>query len=242
MQVKELPTIFAFLKIFEKKEHADDFMNGTLFMNTIRSFKEYKDEKGELRGDEYEGIIALYQPEKLSEIKIGEHTIPASELAAPIVVHGEHLLNHNVFCIYSLNSLGYDTVSPETLLDFKRTIQLHESCFGLGKFCVVILNAKSFIQKCKSAAQALGFNGSLGLVDYFDEHQFHGSMPEARLGYQKRSLFSHQREYRLKIDTQSQTPKPYFLNIGCLRDIAVLTTPEEFNGQLEIKLPDGSRA
>jgi len=217
-------------------------MTGGLFMNTIRSFKEYKDEKGELRGDEYEGIVALYQPGKLSEIKIGEHTIPASELAAPIVVHSENLLSQNVLCIYSLNSLGYDAISSETLLDFKRTIQLHESCFGLGKFCVVILNAQRFIQKCKSAAQTLGFDGSLGLVDYFDEHQFHGSMPESRLGYQKRSLFSHQREYRLKIDTKSKVPAPYFLNIGCLRDIAVLTTPEEFNSQLEIKLPDGSRA
>lgn len=237
-----MSTIFAFVKLFENRSHAEDFVNGKLFMNTIRSFKEYKDESGELRGDEYEGIIALYQPDKIGEIKFGGHTISASDLAAPIVVHGNHLLDHNVFCIYSLNSRGHDTVSAETLLEFKRTLELHESCFGLGKFCVVILNASKFIERCKSAVEKLNFNGNLGLVDYFNEHDFHGNMPENQLGYQKRSLFSHQREYRIKIDTMRSIPGTYFLEVGDLSDIAVITTPNEFNKQLELKLPDGSNA
>lgn len=235
-------TIFSFVKLFEDKGYAESFVNGKLFMNTIRSFKEYKDKSGELRGDEYEGIIALYQPEKLGEIKIGEHTIPASDLAAPIVLHGNHLLNHNVFCIYSLNSRGHDTVSAETLSDFKRTLELHESCFGLGKYCVVILNASRFIERCQAAIQKLNVNGNFGLVDYFDEHEFHGNMPEDKLGYQKRSLFSHQREYRVKIDLNRQESSPYVLEVGDLSDIAVITTPKEFNAQLELKLPDGSHA
>ncbi|WP_042861096.1 hypothetical protein [Dickeya sp. NCPPB 3274] len=146
-----MSTIFAFVKLFECKEYAEDFLKGKLFMNTIRSFKEYKDENGELSGDEYEGIIALYQPEKLREVKIGEVTIPASDHAAPIVIHGEDLLDHNVFCIYSLNSRGYSSVSTETLSDFKRTIELNKSCFGLGKFCVVFLNASKFIDRCRAA-------------------------------------------------------------------------------------------
>ncbi len=237
-----MSTIFAFVKLFENKEYAEAFVNGKLFMNTIRSFKEYKDESGELRGDEYEGIIALYQPEKLVEIKIGDNTIPASDLAAPIVMHGDHLLNHNVFCIYSLNSRGHDTVSAETLAEFKRTLELHESCFGLGKFCVVILNASQFIERCKSAIERLNVNGNLSLVDYFNEHEFHGNMPEDKLGYQKRSLFAHQREYRVKIDINHLEPSPYLLEVGDLSDIAVITTPKEFNAQLKLKLPDGSHA
>ncbi|WP_299001827.1 hypothetical protein [uncultured Shewanella sp.] len=237
-----MSTIFAFVKLFENKEYAEDFVNGKLFMNTIRSFKEYKDESGELRGDEYEGIIALYQPEKLGEIKVGDHIIPASDLAAPIVMHGDHLQNHNVFCIYSLNSRGHHNVSFETLSEFKRTLSLHESCFGLGKFCVVIINATKFIERCKSAIEKLNVNGNLGLVDYFNEHEFHGNMPENKLGYQKRSLFAHQREYRIKIDINSTEPGPYHLNVGDLSDIALITTPKEFNDQLELKLPDGSHA
>lgn len=237
-----MSTIYAFVKLFENKNNAEDFVNGKLCMNTIRSFKEYKDESGELRGDVYEGIVAFYQPEKLGEIKIGEHSIPATDLAAPIGVHSNHLLDQNVFCIYSLNSQGHDTVSSETLSDFKRTLELHESCFGLGKFCVVILNAQKFIERCKSAIENLNINGNLGLVDYFDEHTFHGNMPKDMLGYQKRSLFARQREYRIKIDMNSPKPGRYFLEVGDLSDIAKITTPKEFNEQLELKLPDGSHA
>ncbi|MGK0273042.1 MAG: hypothetical protein ACI88H_003719 [Cocleimonas sp.] len=237
-----MSTIFAFVKLFDNEDHAKAFVNGDLLMNTIRSFKEYKDESGELRGDGYEGIVALYQPSELGNIQLGDITIPASELAAPIVMHGNHLLDHNVFCIYSLNSRGHESVSAETLLDFKRTLELHESCFGLGKYCVAILNASEFIERCHKAIEKENLNGNLGLVDYYDEHSFHGNMPEDKLGYQKRSFFSHQREYRVKIDTNREKPTPYFLNVGDLSDIAVITTPKEFNDKLELKLPDGSNA
>ncbi|NYS62240.1 hypothetical protein [Vreelandella salicampi] len=105
------------------------------------------------------------------------------------------------------------------------------------------MKASQFIERCKSAIEKLNFHGNLGLVDYFNEHEFHGNMPEGdKLGYQKRSLFSHQREYRVKIDTNRPEPSPYILEVGDLSDIAVITTPKEFNAQLELKLPDGSHA
>lgn len=232
--------IYAFVKIFENECHAKDFLSGKLFMNTLRSFKEYTDLAGELRGDKYEGIIALYQPREIDEIKIGDVTIPASELAAPIVVHGNELLNENVFCIYSLNSFGHDSVSSETLAEFRRTIELHESCFGLGKYCVVVLNATEFLLRCRVALEKLNINATLGLVEYFNEHEFHGNLNKDRHGYQKRSLFKHQREYRIKVNLKNHNSSPYFLKIGNLSDIASLTTPKEFNSQLEIGLPDGN--
>lgn len=237
-----MSTIFAFVKLFEKIEHAESFLQGKLYMNTIRSFKEYKDKNGELRGDNYEGIIAMYQPEKLKTVKLGDLEIPASEIASPIVIHGDDLLNHNVFCIYSLNSRGYDSISADNLLDFKRTLELHDSCFGLGNFCVVVTNASLFIERCRLAIVSKNYDGKLGLVDYFDEHEHHGAMDEENHGFQKRSLFSHQREYRVKIKTDNDVPSPYTLDIGSLSDIASIMTPEDFNNLLLLKLPDGSSA
>ncbi|EPO2498911.1 hypothetical protein ACT8NM_003453, partial [Vibrio cholerae] len=238
----KMANIFGFVKLFEKKEYAEDFVNGKLFMNTIRAFKEYRDESGELRGDDHEGIIAMYQPSQLDAITFGDVTISPSELAAPIVIHGEHLLTQNVFCIYSLNSRGHDTVSEETIREFKKTLELHESCFGLGKYCVVVTNASEFMKRCQLAIESEGFHGNLGLVDYFNEREFHGEMPKEKWGYQKRSMFKEQREYRIKIDTMRERPEPYTLNVGDLSDITILTTPAEFNEKLEIKLPDGTNA
>ncbi|WP_222860622.1 hypothetical protein, partial [Vibrio cholerae] len=63
----------------------------------------------------------------------------------------------NVFCIYSLNSRGHDTVSEETIREFKKTLELHESCFGLGKYCVFVTNASEFMKRCQLAIESEGF-------------------------------------------------------------------------------------
>lgn len=232
--------VFAFVKLYDNKSHAEEFVKGRLFMNTIQSFREYKDESGKLRGDKYEGIVALFQPGKENELSIDGHIIPASDLVGPILFHGNHLLNQNVFCLYSLNSSDHKTISANTLSDFKQTLLIHKTCFGFGKFCVAVINATEFITRCQIAIKKLKFNCSLGLVDYFDENEFNGYMPEDKLGYQKRIQFSHQREYRIMIDRNCSKPGPYFLNIGDLSDICILTTPQKFNEQLQIKLPNGS--
>lgn len=229
--------IYAFVKIFEEKKYADDFINGKLFMNTIRTFKEYKDKAGELRGDEYEGIVSILQPNKLKEINFGDTIISARELATPVILQMDCVLNKNAFCLYSLNSSGYDFITEETFNDFKRTLSLHESCFGLGKYCVVVLNAQEFINRCHNTILKNNLIGKMGLVEYFDDREFHGHFPESHYGFHKRKMFSHQREYRVLIDSDNNNPRPYVLDIGNLSNIAVLTTPEEFNRQLEIKLP-----
>lgn len=234
--------ICAYVKLFEKKEYAKDFVAGKLYMNTIRSFKEYRDESGELRGDPYEGIIALYQPSQLDQITWNGLSIPASDLATPIVVHSQDLLNHNVFCIYALHIKDDTLVSADTLAEFKQTLALHESCFGLGKFCVVITNAAEFQKRCKQAIEKLGLGGTMGMVEYFDENTFHGKLDDKNLGYQKRNMFFHQHEYRIKINRHDPISGPFTLKIEDLSDIAQITTPQEFNEELELRLPDGSRA
>ena len=56
-------------------------------------------------------------------------------------------------------------------------------------------------------------------------------------------MFSKQRECRVLIDIHKEDPGPFTLEIGDISDICTLIiTPEEFNSQLELKLPDGSRA
>lgn len=236
-----MSTVFAFVKIYDSIGHAYDFVKGKLFMNTIRAFKEHSDEAGELRGDKCEGIIAWFQPESV-QVSFAGHKIPSADIAAPIPVHSNDVLRKNAFCIYSLNSRGHDSVNAETLADLKATLQIHKSCFGLGSHCVVVTNATKFKKRIEKAISNLGYSGSLCLVDYFDEKTFSGYLPKERWGYQKRSFFKHQREYRVLIDTELESPKPLFLEVGDLSDICFITTPNEFNSSIKLKLPDGSTA
>lgn len=233
--------IYAFVKIFTEESHAEAFRRGELYMKTIRMFKEHKDESGELRGDPMEGVVAWYQPNKI-KLEIGGREIPSNEIAVPIAIYSNELLENNAFCIYSLNSRGYDTISAETIRDFKRTLEIHEACYGLGAYCVAVLNAQEFINRCQAAVKSLNVTGKLGLVDYFDELTFSGALPQERHGFQKRSFFSHQREYRILIDLNRE-PDIYTMPVGDLGDITTqVITPDEFNRQLEIRLPDGSSA
>lgn len=233
--------IYAFVKIFTEESHAEAFRKGDLFMKTIRMFKEHKDESGELRGDPMEGVVAWYQPDKI-KLEINGQEVAGSEIAAPIAIHSNELLEQNAFCIYSLNSRGHETVSAETIKDFKRTLEIHEACYGLGAYCVAVLNVQEFINRCQEKVKSLNIDGTLGLVDYFDELTFNGTLPKEMHGFQKRSFFSHQREYRVLVDLRRE-PDIYTMNIGDLSDITTeVITPDEFNRQLEITLPDGSSA
>lgn len=230
--------IYALVKIFECQKYAEGFMDGRLFMNTIRHFQKYKDQNGELRGDPYEGIVAMYQPNKFTEIRIDNLVISSKEIATPVVVHNNELLNKNAFCIYTLNSRGIDSNPMMLSSEFKQTIEIHDSCYGFGPYCVVVHNAEAFINRVYKAIKEAGYDGSLCLVDYFDDNSFHGLFPPNRLGYQKRSFFRHQQEYRVLIDTKRAESKEYILDIGSLRDITKLIPTDKFNSLLEIKSPD----
>ncbi|WP_226648450.1 hypothetical protein [Microbulbifer variabilis] len=234
--------IYAFVKIFTEKEHAEAFIKGDLFMQTVSAFKEHRDSSGELRGDPMEGIVAWYQPTNV-KVEVGGNQILSEDIAAPIAIHSKSVLDKNAFCIYSLNSRGFEAISAQTLRDFKSILEIHESCYGLGAYCVAVLNAQEFINRCSTAIKDRNLEGSMGLVDYFDELNFSGNFPAEKHGYQKRSFFSRQREYRIVLDINRTPSSSFTLNIGDLSDITSnVISPSEFNKHLEISLPDGSIA
>ncbi|MDO6526948.1 hypothetical protein Q4519_14775 [Motilimonas sp. 1_MG-2023] len=237
-----------FVKIFEEKAHAEAFIRGDLYMQTLRMFKEHTDKSGELRGDPMEGVVAWYQPESV-KLEINGQKISSHEISAPIGIHCSTLLESNAFCLYSLNSSGHETISAPTLPDFKRVLEIHQSCYGLGSYCVAILNATEFINRCKKALTILDStpnllktNTKLGKVRYFNELAENGELPPEMNGFHKRSVYGNQREYRILIGLNRE-PDVYSLNVGDLSDItSEIITPDDFNSRLEIKLPDGSIA
>jgi len=234
-------TVFALVKMFEKREYADAFVRGELYMNSLAYFREYKDERGELRGDPHEGLGAIYQPSQIGEIRFGDIRIPPEELAGPVLVRHERLDHAKVFCSYALNSRGFDNVSAETLADFKRVMLVHESCYGLGSIAVLVSNVTKFFERIDSSIRAADLRGYRSLIDYFDENTFHGNFGE-RAGFHKRKLYSNQREYRVMVERPEPSTAAYTLSVGDLSDIAHITTPEEFNRDLKLTLPDGSSA
>lgn len=237
----EQSTIFALVKIVERPEYARSLLRGELYMNSLAYFREYEDHKGELRGDCWDGLGAIWQPGQISELRIADHCISPAELAGPVLLRYKRLDYTNIFCTYSFDSRGFDAVSAETLADFRRGMLMPDSVFGLGSIAVLIHNVTEFFKRVDSAIKREGLSGHRGLIRYFDEAAHHGDFGD-QAGFHKRQAYAYQREYRVAVERQAPSTEPYTLSVGDLSDIAVVTTPEEVNRELKLTLPDGSTA
>lgn len=226
--------IYAFVRIFEQKEHAESFLRGDLRFGRIGAYKGYLDKNGELRGDPFEGVISWLQPENVI-LKYDDLIIRPDDIAAPIAIHSDDALSKFALCLYAIHSGHAETISQQTLNEFKQSLLIHEKSFGLGEYCVLITNASEFQNRVLSALNGK-VNGGMSRVNYFDENQHYPRLPDQFDGMHKRQSFSHQNEYRVIADFECK--EDYFvLNIGDLSDIAIITTPSEFNQKLEVNLP-----
>jgi len=226
--------IYAFVRIFEKKEHAESFLRGELRFGRISAYKGYVDKNGEQRGDPFEGVISWLQPFMVS-VELDGLAILPQDISTPIALHSNAVLDKYALCLYAIHSGAMNSITQETLDEFKRTLLIHEKSFGLGSYCVLIKNVCEF-QRRVSSCMDDKFDGGMSRVNYFDESLHFARLPEKYDGMHKRASFSHQNEYRIVADFEYNEDYLNF-NIGDLSDIALITTPNDFNQGLEVSLP-----
>ncbi len=226
-------TIFFFVKFFEKKEFADDFMNGKLFLNRLSYFKSIEDQDN--RGDLYEAPSSWLQPENI-EFSFGGIQIPKSDFDSPVCIQKNKHNDLHLFCIYAAHSGHFDHVSDTDLAAFKKQFLIDDKCFKLGKYPIVILRVKTFIDRFIKAVRMKRFQCQGQLVEYYDPLTFHGSFRE-RAPFMKQKNYDYQKEFRFCIDTGNPGDGPFVFEIGDISDITRAVSPQDINQQLEIKLP-----
>jgi hypothetical protein len=90
--------IWYFIKFFEKEEWADQFINGTLYLNRLLHFRAIENSSTDGidgRVDKTEAVAMWWQPHDLiMELKIpgvGEVTITKDDLAEPVyILYSDH--------------------------------------------------------------------------------------------------------------------------------------------------------
>jgi hypothetical protein len=235
--------VYTFLKVVEKVEYAEQFRRGLLHMNTVRYFREYQDDNGILRGDEYEGVTGIWQPSQFSKVIIRGIPVPATELARPILMHTEGHLDWHVFCLYALSNKGYENgASFETLGDLNRAIQLNEKCFGLGPLVVLVTKPQEFLARVRVALEKLNCNWRINLIEYYDETTFHGEFADRDVPFRKRRRYEAQREYRIAFQPSEMPSGPFTLDVGDLSDATTTMPTDKLNEVLSVSLPDGTSA
>lgn len=227
------PVIYFFVKTFSKPSHADQFLDGLLYMNTLDYFVRLEECESTLRRDRHEGVSTWLQPNEI-QLEINGIRIDSADLAGPVSLQPNRHLAKNIFCMHAGYIGGNAPSEFATTIEFEQAIKIPQKNISLGQFSAVITNVEKFLQRVKTAAEKQNVALRGQLVNYYDLTTFHGHFAEEVTPFSKQIQFAHQREYRLVANRQDSDASPYTLDIGSLRDIAHMISIETLNANIKI--------
>ena len=167
--------ILFLVKLYNQEEYAAALLEGKLFAQRLRCFKQMEAEDDE-RGDEYEGAIMPALPGLRFEFRrtnteTGEAEVFAGtgdDLHSPPIVLPKWFDHLNVFCLYAGHIGDVESISAEDLPRLRRQLELTQDCLELGDHAVVITNTAEFFGRVENAARKRGYGTYRGLVRYYD--------------------------------------------------------------------------
>lgn len=238
------PIIWYLIKFFTEERHADQFMTGDLYLNTLDYFKKAETKNGDGRIDSTEAVAAWLQPDdiriKLNMPGIGDCELTKKDLAGPVCLSFDHHNFLHLFCMYAIYTTGYKTIdgkidcTPGDVEDLQRQVAIDERCLKLGRFAV-ITPAAPFLVNLKKALKTQKYKATWRLVEYYDNEVFNGMIPMADIPFMKQKRFSYQREFRLCVDAGGKTDSALTINMGDLSHICVKVDPDHLPGLFQIK-------
>jgi hypothetical protein len=236
------PMIWYFIKFFAQEEHADAFMKGSLYLNTLAYFKKLESECDDGRMDATEAVAMWWQPHdfimNLNVPGIGATEITSKDLAGPVSAAFEYHDYLHLHCLYAVHTTGFECVdgkiyyAPEDAEELRRQLTIDERCLKFGRFAV-ITPAVPFIDRLREALKSQGYKAKL--VDYYDDEVFHGEIPMAEIPFKKQKRFSYQREFRLCVYPRTQQDTAITIAIGDISSICAKVEAARLNGLLGIQ-------
>ena len=135
--------ILFLVKVFEKEEHARDFVNGEIFANRLFHFKKLEGDEG--RGDEYEGAIMPQLEGSIitfkgtnhdtGEVEVNEITITEADLAAPVIMVPEWFDHISVFCMFAGHSGTFEWAIRRQFIGLQEAARIAGGLPKLGRSC-----------------------------------------------------------------------------------------------------------
>ena len=223
--------IFFLVKFFDNPDHADDFVRGRIFANSLSRFKQIERDDHSGRMDRDEGTSAWFQPNKGGRLIINGMDI-SDDLAGPLQIQMSWLNPLNIFCIHAAHSGNLDlaNLSNDNIETLRQQLIVPDACFSLGKHAVIVKDVGEFMDRMRSSARQDGYRIARGLVRYYDPATFHGHFPGVEVAFHKQDQYSFQREYRFVFDTGATKESPLVMNIGNIEHITLRLESRKLNG------------
>ncbi|CNC78715.1 Uncharacterised protein [Yersinia intermedia] len=235
------------VKVFSTEKYREDFLDGKLYMNTIKYFKEYEEEKNNNIGDKNEAVTAWLQPKGLRLIihppGMDEIIITEKDILGPIIIRTNNHDSYNVLCLTVLHSHEFsinELLTEEQIEQVRGYFKMPEESLNLGAYAVIIPNIPEFISRIKRAAQSLidsneaNYFSARKLI-YYDSNESLSLENTADAVFHKQKEYEHQSEFRLCLDRGKGTEDAYFFNVESLRDIAFPIPTSEINSKIKLE-------
>lgn len=200
----------------QKYEYMRRFLlYGEMYMNTLQCFALMDESDG--IGDKFENSLSYihYKPiNAILKFKNGKEIV-----VHPTNIKIREYTEENKGNIYSMALVDCDVkaINGEQVLSIqsKNVIQSIGNDYDT---IVLITDPNQFITRCQKAANDLGYNLFYDPVEYFTDDKYNKKIEITP--FMKRDKYKAQKEFRLFIDFNSNTPQ--LLKIGNISDIAIL--------------------
>ncbi|NTV45150.1 MAG: hypothetical protein HGB11_01175 [Chlorobiales bacterium] len=218
--------IWLLIKFFSEEKHANDFLQGKLFLNRLSHFRKQEEAYSEGRSDLTEAIKMWFQPfdihMSLSVPEIGTIKITPEDLAAPVSVSRTGTDYLHIFCMYAIytdvpqsSDITDEEYRQKHLQEIKQKLIIDDRCIKFGSFAVII-PAHQFINQVQQQLQRQGYKFQAKLVDYYDDKSFSGEIPDVDVPFMKQVRFEYQSEFRITVDPRVLSSDPITIDVGPL--------------------------
>lgn len=208
-------SIIMLFKVFERKEYAEQFLNGEIFFNPLTNFTKYIHKE---RGDRYEGsdyIGNKHTTEIFMKIPNQDEpiTINKSNGLKSVRVSLDNNQFKKICCLYAITRLEMFN---------KQNFKIDKKMLKFGGHVVQIINSKKFLKRFKSKLDERQCKYKYGLVDYVDLNHYSGKWN----AFKKPEDYIHQNEFRFMfVSSHTNAEK---INLGDISNIAKLKSMETF--------------
>ena len=207
------------LKAFRQENWAEEFLDGYLYCNTLRFYREWEDER--LR-DEKEGVIVI-PGAKIDNLRFGELEIPRGDLIS--LSYRPRMMDYvHTFCMYCWAPPWVSDkelfVDKETQLGSIRTLEAYN-----GPYTVVLRDTSEFFRRLTESVEhpdSKVHRAKGSVVKYEPMLSLPSTLEETlQAAFHKDSKYVGEQEFRLAFLLDHKQQGAFRLNVGSIRDIAV---------------------
>lgn len=232
-QAQRVRHIWALVRIFDRPDYRDAFLAGQIRFNTLGEYRRIEGEGDDFRGDAWEGVAACIQSEGV-KLSFADHEVGG--LAGPLVHHSGGIDGWNVCSFVALQwpaDEPFDALdAPEVLEQIRIGPELRK----FGEYVALIADGDAFLAAARKVGKEQDLRVRAGPVQYFDEGEFSGSVPQNLLGFVKRAVpYGAQREFRIVIPRENPEEEVLWLDLSQGAPWGYATTVDEFDAKVRLR-------